>query len=82
MSSRTVIGIAAATLLASCQLFTSVDCGPMDDAACDARVSEIRAVVEREDPGRSIRSIVIVTEDGEATVILDDGTEIGFGVRL
>jgi hypothetical protein len=67
------------TLLIGCG--ASIDCGPMSKDACLHEVQQIQAVIDQNFGGGRIVSIMIVSEQGDATVKLEDGTEIGWGIR-
>jgi hypothetical protein len=73
-----LIWVSALVLVASCGP-SSVVCGPLDGTACAARTTEIAAVVSRNFPGRHVSSIAIVNAAGDAHVVLDDGSKVGFG---
>jgi hypothetical protein len=80
---RKITGLVCAMLLlASCGRSYSLDCGPLDHAACEERATEIVSVISRNFPGRTVRSIVIENAAGHAQVVLDDGRVVGFGERL
>ena len=80
---RRLVGLVCGMLLlASCGPSYSLDCGPLDRAACEERATEILSVISVNFPGRTVRSIVIENEAGHAQVVLDDGREVGFGERL
>jgi len=74
--------LTAAAILASCSLAASVDCGPLDRATCEQEAAEIVSVVQRDNPGRTVRSIEFLNADAHARVMLDNGEEIGWGERL
>jgi hypothetical protein len=70
-----------ALLLTSCGPNYSLDCGPLGHTACAQRATQIVSVLKRNFPGRAVSRIVIQNLQGDAQVILDDGTEVGFGRR-
>jgi len=74
--------LTTALMLASCSLAASLDCGPLDRATCEQEAAEIVSVVERDNPGRTVRSIEYLNADAHARVMLDNGEEIGWGARL
>lgn len=77
------VGVAGLGMsLAGCALWRSVDCGPLTEVNCEQQAAQIVSVVERENPGRRVVSIVFINEEGHALVRLDDDTEIGWGERL
>ncbi len=80
---RLILGfLCAALMLTSCGHPYSLDCGPLDRAACEERATQIVSTVMKAFPSHSVSSIVIVNAAGHAKVLLDDGTEVGFGERL
>lgn len=86
---RIVAVVAVALLVAACEAPSSLDnlpyslnCGPLEPAECERQAAEIVSVITRETPERSISSIVFLNPEGHAQVILDDGTEVGWGERL
>ena len=74
--------VATALIAASCSLAPSVDCGPLEHATCEEEAAQIVSVVQRDNPGRTVRSIEFLNADGHARVMLDNGEEIGWGDRL
>jgi hypothetical protein len=79
---RIVALFCAVLFLTSCGHPYSLDCGPLDRTDCEHQATEIVSIVTRDNPGRSVTSIVFVNTSGDARVILDDGTEVGWGERL
>jgi hypothetical protein len=49
--------------------------------ACEERAAAIVSGVSSAFAGRRVASIVILNIEGDARVILNDGTEVGFGRR-
>ena len=54
-----------------------VDCGPLEAAACEEAVDEVRSGLLPQIQGRRIASIELFNE-AEALVMLDDGTPVGW----
>ena len=79
---RALVGALVMVAVTACMRGYALECGPLDLVSCDARADEIEVVVTESYPGRTIRSIEILNEEGHATVVLDDGAVIGFGERL
>lgn len=82
VAANVVVLVCAAALLTSCGQTYSIDCGPLGNAACADRVTQIVSVVKQNFPDRKVASIVVENALGDARVLLDDGTQIGFGRRL
>jgi hypothetical protein len=59
-----------------------VRCGPVPPDPCEEQAVEIERVVERDNPGRQVVHISFVNAEGDARVLLDDDTEVGWGERL
>ncbi len=78
----TALLLVAISVVTSCGRSYSLDCGPLDRATCEREAAEIVSVVTRYNPGRPVSSIVFTNAEGHAVVMLDDGTEIGWGERL
>lgn len=83
------MGIGAALLLLSCRqslppitLDYALMCGPLDRDSCLRAAAVVASSVEGDHPGRRVVMIQFVNLEGHAVVILDDGTEIGWGDRL
>lgn len=68
-------------ILTSCWPPYVVDCGPLPEDQCEKEAAEIANVVGRGHPDRSIVSITFLNRQAHAEVILDDGTEVGWGER-
>jgi len=79
---RRIAALVMTTLMASCSLAPSVDCGPLDRTRCEEEAGQIVSVVQRDNPGRTVQSIEFLNADGHARVMLDNGEEIGWGERL
>jgi hypothetical protein len=73
--------VCAAVLLTSCGRPYALDCGPLVMQACEERAAAIVSGVSSAFAGRRVASIVILNIEGDARVILNDGTEVGFGRR-
>ncbi|HET7646076.1 MAG TPA: hypothetical protein VFM03_06275 [Candidatus Limnocylindria bacterium] len=74
-------GVTTALLATSCLLAPSVDCGPLDRGTCEEEAAQVVSVVQRDNRGRTVRSIQFLNVDGHARVMLDNGDEIGWGER-
>lgn len=57
-------------------------CGPLDRDLCLLTASTVALSVEDDHPGRQVVMIRFINVQGHAIVVLDDGTEIGWGDRL
>lgn len=79
---RAITAVLFIQALSGCGLWPEVDCGPLDTSECDAAAQEIQETFAVEYPNRRIVSIEFLNEEGHAVVLLDDGTEVGFGERL
>ena len=67
--------------LSACGLSYDLDCGPMGRTACLDEADAIIEAMARYHSGESVSSIEFFDEEGHALVMLDDGTEIGWGER-
>ena len=69
-----------AIVLSACNLFgPEITCGPLPGLECDEQVQEIQTIIARDFPARRVVSIEFANAEGDATVRLDDETEVGWG---
>jgi hypothetical protein len=82
MRGTRLVLILVAIVVSACGLFgPEVHCGPLPGLECSDQVQQIQTVVGRDFPARRVVFIEFTNEDGDATVRLDDGTEVGWGGR-
>ena len=80
MRGTRLLWIPCAVVVSACEIFgPEVDCGPLPGLECSDQVQQIQTVVGRDFPARRVVSIEFTNEEGDATVRLDDGTEVGWG---
>ena len=70
-----------AAVVVGCNLVfgPQINCGPLGPLKCNQHVEEIQTVLGPAYPDRRVASIDFVNDEGDATVRLDDGSEIGWG---
>ena len=77
MRGTRLLSMLFAFFVSACNLFgPEVDCGPLPGVECDQQVQQIQTIVDRDFPARRVVFIKFRSEEGGATVQLDDGTEV------
>ena len=77
MRETRLLWMVSAIFVSACNLFgPEVDCGPLPGVECDQQVQQIQTIFDHDFPARRVVFIKFRSEDGGATVRLDDGTEV------